>query len=207
MINMKLLEVVTPPSIYHGCSTWKTFWEERFTGEGKLFSAVNMKNCGRWNVSKNREIKGSDKYVTLDIWFNFDSLDNMKMKSSESKEKLEKSGKGFITSLGFKSKVWPHKYKKLSMPSEMSVRRNFWRLLRSLKITLWKLWEEEAQTWAYWQLLLPSKTDSEVYDERVCPQRRNVRKHREIKGSDKYVTLNTSLKFDSLDKMRITSPE
>ena len=25
MMNMKLLEVVTPPSIYHGCSTWKTF--------------------------------------------------------------------------------------------------------------------------------------------------------------------------------------
>ena len=33
----------------------------------------------------------------------------------------------------------------------------------------------------------------------------NVRKHREIKGSDKYVTLNISLKFDILDKMKITS--
>ena len=43
MINMKLLAFVTPPSIYHGCSTWKTFWEEHFTGEEKLFSAVNMK--------------------------------------------------------------------------------------------------------------------------------------------------------------------
>ena len=37
--------------------------------------------------------------------------------------------------------------------------------------------------------------------------RRNVRKHREIKSSDKYVTLDVSLKFDSLDKMRITSSE
>ena len=43
MMNMKLLSVVTPPSIYHGCSTLKTFWEEKFTGEEKLFSAVNIK--------------------------------------------------------------------------------------------------------------------------------------------------------------------
>ena len=43
MMNMKLLAVITPPPIYHGCSTWKTSWEEKFTGEEKLFSAVNMK--------------------------------------------------------------------------------------------------------------------------------------------------------------------
>ena len=30
-VNMKFLVVVTPPSIYHGCSTRKTFWEEKFT--------------------------------------------------------------------------------------------------------------------------------------------------------------------------------
>ena len=29
--------------IYRGCSTRKIFWEENFTGEEKLFSAVNMK--------------------------------------------------------------------------------------------------------------------------------------------------------------------
>ena len=67
MMNMKLLEVVILPSIYHDFSTRKTFWEEKFTGEEKLFSDVNMKNCGRHNVRKHREIKGSDKYVTLDI--------------------------------------------------------------------------------------------------------------------------------------------
>ena len=37
--------------------------------------------------------------------------------------------------------------------------------------------------------------------------RRNVRKHREIKGSDNYTTLDISLKFGSMDKMRITSLE
>ena len=53
MLNMKLLAVVTPPSIYHGCSFWKTLWEESFTDEEKFtlgeFSAVNMKNCGCFN--------------------------------------------------------------------------------------------------------------------------------------------------------------
>ena len=109
---MKLLEVVTPPPIYHGCSARKTFWEGNFTGEEKLFSAVNMRNCGRHNFRKHSEIKGSDKYVILDISFKFDSLEKMKIASSESKEKLEISGKGLITSLSFKAKVRPHKYKK-----------------------------------------------------------------------------------------------
>ena len=35
----------------------------------------------------------------------------------------------------------------------------------------------------------------------------NVREHKDIKGSDKYVTLDISLKFDSIDKIKITSSE
>ena len=50
-----------------------------------LFLAVNMKNCGRRNVRKHKEIKGIDKYFTLDISSKFDSLDKMKITSSESK--------------------------------------------------------------------------------------------------------------------------
>ena len=88
MMSIKLLSVVTPPSIYHGCSTRKTFWEEKFTGEEKLFSAVNMKNCGLGNVRKHKEIRGSDKYSTLDISLKFDNTDKMKTTSSESKGKL-----------------------------------------------------------------------------------------------------------------------
>ena len=87
-MNMKLLSVVTPPSIYHGCSTHKTFWEENFTGKEKLFSSVNMKNCVRRNVRKHKEIKGSDKYVTLDISLKFENLEKMKITSSASKGKL-----------------------------------------------------------------------------------------------------------------------
>ena len=83
-----------------------------FTGEENLFSAVNKKSFGRHNVRKHREIKGSDKYATLDISLKFDSLDNMKTTSSESREKLEGPGKGLITSTGFKAKVRPNKYKR-----------------------------------------------------------------------------------------------
>ena len=77
-----------------------------------MFSAVNMKNCGRRNVRKHMEIKGSDKYVTFNISLKFDSLDKMKITSSDSKENLEKLGKGLITYLDFKAKVTPHKYEK-----------------------------------------------------------------------------------------------
>ena len=88
MMNTKLLEVVTLLSIYHGCSTRKTFWEEKFIGKENMLLAVNMKNCGRLNVREHTEIKGSDRYLTLDISSMFDSLDNMKITFSESKEKL-----------------------------------------------------------------------------------------------------------------------
>ena len=64
---MKFLAGVTPPSIYHGFYTWKAFWEENFTGEENLFLAVDMKHFGRCNVRKQKEIRGSDKYITLEI--------------------------------------------------------------------------------------------------------------------------------------------
>ena len=85
---MKFLVVVTPPSIYHGCSTRKTFWEEKFTGKQDLFEFVNMKNCGQRNVRKDIEIKGSDKCVTLNIYEilniseKFDDLNKTKTTSS-----------------------------------------------------------------------------------------------------------------------------
>ena len=98
---MKFLVVLTPPSIYHGCSTWKTFWEEKFTGKKDLFLSVNMKNYGRRKVRKHKEIKGSNKIVTLDISVNFDSLNKMETTYSESREKVEISGKGLVTALDF----------------------------------------------------------------------------------------------------------
>ena len=70
---------------------------------------MNMKNCGCRNISKQREIKGSDKYVALNKLLKFDSLEKMKVISSESKVKLGRSGKWLITSLGLKAKTRPKK--------------------------------------------------------------------------------------------------
>ena len=46
-----------------------------------MFLDVDMKMCGPCNVRKHKEIRGSDKYVTLDISSKFDSLDKMKITS------------------------------------------------------------------------------------------------------------------------------
>ena len=77
-----------------------------------MIQSVNMKNCGCLKVRKHKEIKGSDKIVTLNISAKFDSLNKMKTKYSESKEKLETSGKGLVTDLAFKTKLRLKKYKK-----------------------------------------------------------------------------------------------
>ena len=74
--------------------------------------SVNMKYCGRRKVRKHKQIKGGDKIVRLDISSKFDSLKKIKTASSESKEKLERSGKGLVTALAFKIKVRLQKYKK-----------------------------------------------------------------------------------------------
>ena len=125
---MKFLAIVSPPSIYHGCSTRKTFWEEKFTGKKQdLFESVNMKNCGQRNVRKHKEIKGSDKCVTLNIYEilniseKFDDLNKMETTSSESKVELEGSGKGLVTALALKTKARSKNTKRQGMPSEMSV--------------------------------------------------------------------------------------
>ena len=111
-INMKFLVVVTPPCIYHGCSTRKAFWDEKFTGKKYLFQSVNMKNCGRRKVRKHKEIKGRYKIVTLNVSAKFDRMNKMKTTSSESKGKLGRLGKGLVTALAFKTKVRSPKYKK-----------------------------------------------------------------------------------------------
>ena len=88
-ININFLVVLILPSIYHGCSTRKTFLEEKFTGKQDLFESVNMKNCGCCKVRKHKEIKGSDKCVTLNIYVvlniseKFDDLNKMETTSSE----------------------------------------------------------------------------------------------------------------------------
>ena len=123
---MKFLVFVTPPPIYHGCSTRKTFWEEKFTGKKDLFESVNMKNCGCRKVRKKKEIMGSDKCVTLNIYDilnileNFDDLNKMETTSSESKIRIGEISKGLVTALDLKTKARSKNTKRQGMPSEMS---------------------------------------------------------------------------------------
>ena len=116
---MKFQVVVAPSSIYHGFSTRKTFWEEEFAGKKQdLFVSERMRNCGQINVRKHKEIKDSDERVTLNmneilkISEKFDDLDKMGNTSSESKVKMEGSGKWFVTALDLKTKAGSTKYKK-----------------------------------------------------------------------------------------------
>ena len=59
-----------------------------------MFESMNMKNCGRRKFRKHKEIKGSDKCVTLNIYEilniseKFDDLNKMETTSSESKVEL-----------------------------------------------------------------------------------------------------------------------
>ena len=117
---MNFLVVVTPPSIYHGCSAQKTFWEVKFTGKQYLFQSVNMKIYGCRKVRKHKEIKGIDKCVTLNISKKFDILNKMEAISSESKGKLRRSVKGLVTALALKTKARSKNTKRQGMPSEMS---------------------------------------------------------------------------------------
>ena len=117
-INMKFLVVVTPPCIYHGCSTWKTLWEGKFTVKQYLFQSVNMKNCGSRKIRKHKEIKVSERCVTLNIYEilniskKFDDMNKMETTSSESKVELYRSGKGLVIALALKTKARSKKYKK-----------------------------------------------------------------------------------------------
>ena len=56
-------------------------------------------------LGKHKKIKVSVKVVTLNISAKFDSLNKMKTTSSESKGKLERSGKGLVAALDFKTKL------------------------------------------------------------------------------------------------------
>ena len=116
---MKFLVVSSPPSIYHGCSTRKTFWEEKFAGKKQdLFKPIKMRNCGKRNVRKHKEFKkgaervtDENKYEILEILDKFGILDMMETTSSDSKARLGRSGKVLVTALTPRTKERSTKYK------------------------------------------------------------------------------------------------
>ena len=71
-------------------------------------------------LGKKKEIKGSDKCVTLNISEKFDSLNKMETTSSESRGKLGRSGKGLVTALDLKTKARSTNTKRQGVPLEMS---------------------------------------------------------------------------------------
>ena len=89
-----------------------------------FFLSVNIKHYGCRKVRKHKEIKGSDKIVTLDISSKSDSLNKMETKASESKEKIGniRKGVGYLSGFQDQSKV-RKSTKRKGMPSEMSVRK------------------------------------------------------------------------------------
>ena len=94
---------------------------------------MNMKNGGRRNVRKHIEIKGSDKYVILDISLKFDSMDKMKITSSESKDDLVRPVKGLITSLGLKVKASPKIYKKTRYATRNFIKKELSKIIREFE--------------------------------------------------------------------------
>ena len=116
MMNTKVLSVVTPLSIYHMCSTRKTFWEEKFTSEENFtfgeFTAVNMKYCGRCNVRKHREIKSSDKYVSWISCWNLRFWTIWESHLQIQKVIYEDQERGWLPLWVSRPKTMPKKYKK-----------------------------------------------------------------------------------------------
>ena len=101
---MKFIEVVTPPpDIYHDFSIWKTLREYKFI-------PVNIKNCGRRNVRKHREMKIGDQYIILNISSKLDCMDKREVTSLKIKDYMVISGKGLTTSLALSTKS-PNKKK------------------------------------------------------------------------------------------------
>ena len=163
---MKFLLVVTPPFIYHGCSTQKMFWEERFTGKEDLFLSVNMKNCGRCKVRKHKDIKGFDNIITLNISSKFDSLNKIKTTSSESKVKLERPGKGLVTALDFNTKVGSQRCKNSRYAIVNVSEKDLSKIIKEFE-KIWKLTYEKKRpkhepTHRYFHLV---KATCELYDD------------------------------------------
>ena len=104
---------------------------------------MNMKFCFGCNFRKHRETKGSYEYTALDISLKFDSLDKMKIKSSESKDNLEISGNGLITSLGLRAKARSEKYKKARYAIGNVSEKDISRIIRDFEKLPYELYERK----------------------------------------------------------------
>ena len=100
--------------------------------------------CGRHNVRKHREIKGSKKYVNLYISLKFDGMEKMRITSSETKNNLGIPGKGLITSLGLKAKTRPNKCKKERYDIRYISKKNLSKIIREFEKLSYKSYERRS---------------------------------------------------------------
>ena len=125
--KMNFLEVVTPPSINHGFSTWKTFWEKKFT-------PVNTRSFGHCNIKKHKEIRNSEQYITLNISLKLDFLDNTEVTYPGSRDYIGTSGKRMNTSMTFSTIRSSKKKQKESNSITEIFPQDFMKLLEEFKI-------------------------------------------------------------------------
>ena len=69
----------------------------------------------------------------MEISTKFDSLNNMETTYSESKEKLERSGKGLVTALAFKTKVRFAKIKKKRYAIRNTSEKDFSKIIKEFE--------------------------------------------------------------------------
>ena len=125
-MNTKFLSVTTTLSdIYHGLSTWKTFWEDNFT-------PVSMKSWGSNNVRKRRETNNRKRYIVLEVSSDIYCLDKREVNYSESRYHMGISGKGTNTSLYLSTKT-PNKKKKSSITITEITNQDFSKFLQYFK--------------------------------------------------------------------------
>ena len=103
-----------------------------------------MKNIYCCNVRKHREIKGSEKYFTLNISLKFDSLDKMIITSSESEDNSGISRKEFITYLGIKAKTRPKKSKKARYDIRNVSKKDLSNIIREFDKLFYKSYERRS---------------------------------------------------------------
>ena len=108
----------------------------------------------------------------------FDSMDKMKITSSESKEKLKISGKGLISSLYFKAKVRPHKCKKSRYAISNVSEKDLSKIIRELEKLPYEIYKKKSPkhepTDSYFYLtrqLAKFMMRADFYNSHVYPER------------------------------------
>ena len=115
-INMNSLIVVIPPSIFRGCSTRKTFWEEKFTVKDIFFCLCTWNIVVIAKLGKKRRLGVVTRFSpgtsqrSLTVW-------KRRKPHLQSQKKVGKIKKGVRNRFGFQEQSKVTKIKRQGMPS------------------------------------------------------------------------------------------